>query len=270
MSNENLKLEIIKADHFYADENGLSFKVLENINFDLNFPSENSGYIHCFLAPKNSGSSTLLKIIAGLIKPTNGQIRMNSILIEKPTGKIVYIPEDPSSYPWLNVIENIKYVSKSEFFSSEPEDEKIDKILKLVELEDYRNHYPHNKSRGFRFRISLAMSLLLNPSAIIIDNIFKCLSSETKQELYNLILKIKTDLKINFIIATNNISEAITLSDSISLMKPKPGTIFDSIELNQANKIDGRYLRTDYLTIRNQIESKYENIYELNPGSFSI
>lgn len=180
--------------------------------------SINEGEITTILAPTGSGKSALLKIIAGLETSSSGKIKDNS-------QKKIFIPAKPSSFPWLNVKENIL------FNLSNSDDAELQKISNLIGLEGYKDHYPHNKSLGFRFRISLARAIMNKADLIIIDESFTKMRDEVKKRIYFLLRKIISERKISILFGTSNISEAILLSDKIFLMDKSPGRILDSFDI---------------------------------------
>jgi ABC-type nitrate/sulfonate/bicarbonate transport system ATPase subunit len=247
---------------------GAKTHVLENISFSIN-SNHKDGQIVSILAPFGSGKSTLLKIIGGLEKPSSGEVLFNNINYKTSLQKIIYLPEKPSSFPWLNVKHNLTFAA--EINSNNGIEKDINNIISLVGLNGYENHFPNNESIGFRFRISLARALIINPEFILIDDSLKNLDIETKEELYDVINLAANTLKITFIFATTNISSAIKLSDSIFLMKKNPGTIFHELKLN---KEPGKRLQTiegqNFSAIKDEIESLFKSKNLIDEISFSI
>lgn len=208
-------IEIINLSKEYVDKYGYKKILFQNLSFSL---KENE--ISSIIAPIGAGKSSLLKIIAGLEKPTSGEVKC------KNTNPLIFIPTEPSSFTWLNVKENIS------FELSDFDDSKIEQLIALVGLEGYENHIPHNKSLGFRFRISLARALARNPLAVLLDEPFTRTDPQTRSELYLLIKDVNKKLGTAFLLATTNITEAIFLSNRIYLMKKNPGEIFKAIDVD--------------------------------------
>jgi len=255
-----LKLESIGKS--FASEAGLTIRVLENINFEI--PVSNKGTITSILAPFGSGKSTLLKIISGIIEQSSGNIFFNNSDRKK---RIPLIPEKPSSFPWLNVKQNI------EFGLNLTEEKKYGKqeLISLVGLEGYENHFPDNKSLGFRFRISLARAAALNPSFILIDDSFKQMNNENREEIYKLLIEISVKEKQNFILATTNLVEAIRLSDRIFLMSKKPAEIIHRIEIDKKYFSDIRNHTSEIFTkFKSEIEEAFESAQTLTTINYSI
>lgn len=252
MSSNNIAVENLSKE--YTDEVGYRINLLKDVSFTVD-----KGSVTSIVAPTGSGKSALLKIIAGLEDKTSGTINYNE------NQKNIFIPSKPSSFPWLNVRQNIS-------FDIENVDQtRTNELVKLVGLEGYEDHYPHNRSVGFRFRISLAASLIRNPQLIILDEPFNEMDSATKGEIYLLIKKVNESLGITFLLGTTNISEAIFLSDKVYLMKKNPGEIIDemNIDLGKSRSLD--IMDTDaFIDSRRKIENTFKTNKTQKLFTFSI
>ena len=201
MSQKIIKIESLSKN--YSDISGYTIQLFENISFNIE-----SEKVTTLLAPKGTGKSTLLKMIAGIDEESN-----------KSVGKRIYIPTKPSSFPWLNVRENIAFNLKN------IDDNNLKSIVKLVGLEGYEDHFPNNDSFGFRFRISLARAIINNPELILIDESISTLPLKRKLELYSLLRKVASEKRIPILYSTSTVSEAIRLSDKIILLDQSPTKI---------------------------------------------
>lgn len=188
-----------KITKSFAYKNGLNVKLLNDISIELEV-----GKINTILASVGSGKSTLLKILCGLETDDSN---------EKIENKCCFIPSKPSSFPWLNVTENI--VFGSENIGAEH----IKSLINLVGLEGYDAHYPNDKSLGFRFRIALARCLAVKPEMVVLDEPFLEMDQRTKFEVLQLLVDINIRTKTTFLFATSNLSEALLISNNIFLMK---------------------------------------------------
>ena len=249
-----IKLENVSKD--FTGTAGAKRNVLEDINLEL-LP-EDSGNIISLLSSFGSGKSTLLKIIAGLENPSEGTVLLGHKFSKERNNEIIYIPEKPSSFPWLNVEENIKFALK------EVNNKNIVKeFIDMVGLSGYENHHPNNKSLGFRFRITLARALAVQPKLILLDDPFKRMSNETKDEIYGLVKSFGKKYNIAMILGTSNISEAVYLSNRIYLMKKNPGIIFNAIEMNAETMKERGLSRLDrFISLKNEIEKLFSSAGE--------
>ena len=227
---------------------GLTVELFEDISFELR-----ESEILTFLAPRESGKTTLLKISSSFLKPDKGEVRIST--------PPVYIPGEPNSFPWLNVKGNVLFAN-----SVVPQDE-LNATLEFVGLDGYGNHFPNNISTGFRFRISLARALVLRPKVIVLDEPFVSVRHDVKKELFDLVLKTKEEKNIAFLIATSNITEAVYLSDRIIQLSKHPGKIINEINAADFIKVHGKDSNGK---IKSEIESKFREFFNENIFDFSI
>lgn len=245
-------LKITNLSKVYTDQVGYRIHLLENVSAEI---KENE--FISFLAPSGSGKTSLLKILAGLEEPTSGQV-------ENFKNKIIFIPTKPSSFPWLNVYENISFENSKNL-------EEINNIINLVGLSGYDDHYPDNKSEGFRFRISLGRALAHNPKIVLIDEPFNNLNHVTRQEIYLMLRNIFIKTGITFVLGTTNITEAVFLSEKIYLMKKNPGEIIDDILINLPKEREIKIIdNASFIKLRDEVEQKLKERLNRLLYNFSI
>lgn len=241
-----------KISKRYTDRVGYNINLLKEISFSI----EDNNFT-TLLAPVGSGKTSLLKILAGLDLQTSGVIETNC-------NKRIFIPSQPSSFPWLSVSENIR-------LNSNYNKEEIFEIIDLVGLHGYEDHFPHNKSEGFRFRISLGRAIANKPDIIFIDEPFNNLNTSTRQEIYYLMRSIFIQKSIPIIFGTTNITEAIYLSDKIYLMKKNPGEIVDEVNIKLTDKREIDIMNgKEFISIRTEIENTFKDRIDRQLYNFSI
>ena len=167
------------------------------------------------------GKSTLLNIIAGLMKPNIGYIKLDSrilndkkIFIEPENRNIGYVFQDFALFPHINAEKNMKYALSNDFHSS------YEEIINTLNLQDHLKKMPHEMSGGQQQRVAIARSILMKPSLLILDEPFSNLDKENASNAQSLIVKIVKDLNIPCILVTHDsnnlnflkISEEITLN----------------------------------------------------------
>ncbi|MHB1685829.1 MAG: ABC transporter ATP-binding protein [Ignavibacteriaceae bacterium] len=255
----NSLLEIKNLSKYFHGPAGSKIHVLDGINFTIDSVEKN-GSLCSVLSPFGAGKTTLLKIISAVEKPSEGEVILEGKKYLYPDGSIVFIPENASSFPWMNVSQNIEFALRIKNNSKDEVKKRVTELISLVGLSGYGNHYPHEKSSGFRFRISLARALAVQPKIILLDDCFRNLHSETKKELHQLIKSIKQQLNVVFVLATTNVSEAINLSEKIFLLKKNPGRVFHQIDVNEFNK--NRHSEDKNLSLKSEIEKSFEHAGE--------
>lgn len=265
MSKDMNILELRSITKIFSDEYGTKKKVIEDISLTI---QADAPKITSILASFEGGKSTLLKIIAGIEKPDSGVVILNNGKYLQPDGKIVLIPEKSASLPWLNVRKNIELACRLETCRKNERRYEINDLINLVGLSGYENHYPHNDSFGFRFRISLARALLFNPVVLLLDDCFKKMDQTVREEIYELVYKISEQTGTYFLIATTNVSEAIRLSGRILMMSKHPAKIYQEILI--PDKFIYDYKSEMFTEYRRKVEDAFNA--ENKPGiiNFSI
>ncbi len=243
-------INISEISKSFLLDGGLSKEVFNNLSINLNF--EENNFIS-LIAPSGFGKSTLLKIIAGLINPDSGKITVKERQTEKPLEKVIYIPGEAVSIPWLSVKKNIEFGIQKDQLS----DERTKFIISLIGLEGYDEHIPHKKSIGFRFRITLGRSLYSDPEIILIDDPFGKLDGLTKEEVFLMLKDVIEESNTKFLLATSNLIDAFFLSDEIMIISDDKNFPYEKIKVEKKFSHINEMLVSDYFQqYFNKIQSK--------------
>lgn len=250
---ENI-LDIKSLSKSYFTDAGIRQIILENINLQIK-SDEKTGSFTSVLAPFGSGKTTLLKNIAGL-ESYEGEVNLNGKRITEPTDEIIYIPEQSSSFPWLNVKENIELPLKLAKKRSKDLTLNTKELISQVGLSGYEDYLTSSLPSGFRLRIAIARAISFSPKFILLDDVLKNLDAETNSELVQLISKLTSENKISFLLATTNISDAILLSQKVFLMRKNPGQIIKEIVIPKLSQTDNSEIITKF---KNEIEQSFKS-----------
>ena len=193
--------------------------VLEDIDLSID-----KGEFVCLLGSSGSGKTTLLRMMAGFESVTSGSIQCNREKIVKPQMKYAYIFQDFNQYfPWKTVRQNIEYpftINKSD--NREEMDKKVDGLLKLIELKNSADCYPHTLSGGMKQRVAIARALAMQPQVLFMDEPFSALDAKMREKLQNELLKIWKEFKLTIVFVTHSIAEAILLATKIVVLNGNP------------------------------------------------
>lgn len=186
-----------------------------------------SGQFISLLGPSGCGKTTILRMIAGLSEPTEGEIELNSHMVFSKAQKIFIPPEKRNigmvfqSYalwPHMTVFKNIAYPLKIQKKSKEEIKEKLINTLKMIHLESLEHRYPHELSGGQQQRVALARALIREPEVLLLDEPLSNLDAKLRQSMRLEIKELQKKLKITTIYVTHDQEEAFTLSDIVILM----------------------------------------------------
>ena len=190
---------------------------LEHVNLYIN-----DGEFVTLLGPSGCGKTTLLRCIAGFITPSSGMIKMNGVDIAKvPPHKrtINTVFQKYALFPHLNVHDNIAFGLKIKKTPKPVIEEKVQKMLKLVNLEGYGKRWIDQLSGGQQQRVAIARALVNEPKVLLLDEPLGALDLKLRQEMQVELKRMQQQLGITFIYVTHDQEEALTMSDTIVVMK---------------------------------------------------
>ena len=217
---ENVSKTFVSGD---SDEEVIALK-------DINLTIETGEFVS-FVGPSGCGKTTMLRIIEGFEKPTEGSVKDDGELVTGPSNQRGFIFQNYSLFPWLNVIDNVIFGLG---INGKPEKEskkRAMEYLKTVGLEDFAERYPSELSGGMKQRVAIIRSLINDSESLLMDETFSALDIQTKHKLQNQILKICKEQKKTIIFVTHDIDEAVYLSDRIVVFSRRPGMIKKIFEI---------------------------------------
>ncbi len=233
--------------------------VLHDINLEVR-----SGEFLCLLGHSGCGKTTLLNIIAGFIKPTQGAVFINDRPIKEPGPDRMVVFQNYALLPWLTAYQNIDLAVKAVYPHLKTASRRsiVHEYLELVGLSQAAHKRPAQLSGGMKQRVAIARALAIRPEVLILDEPFGALDAITKEELQDELLKIWRNQKITVLMITHDIDEALYLSDRIVLMTNGPAAqIGEILTIPFGRPRDRAKLQDDpqYYSMRNYI---LEFLYE--------
>jgi NitT/TauT family transport system ATP-binding protein len=222
--NKKMFLKINHVNKQFMNQK-TSSTVLSDINIDIN-----EGEFVSILGPSGCGKSTLLSIVAGLTKPTSGEVLLNGNPIKKPGKDRGMVFQQPALFPWMTIEENVMFPLRKEMKKKEAR-EIAHQYLQMVQLSNYTKHSPHELSGGMQQRVAIARALSMNPEVLLMDEPFGALDEQTRSRLHHELEKIWVETKKTILFVTHSISESIKLSDRIIVMGTRPGVVLEDIHV---------------------------------------
>jgi len=184
----------------------------------------------CIVGPSGCGKTTLLKIIAGLLRPTSGEISVQSSSNNgKPQNALVF--QEHGLFPWMSVLDNVGLGLQFHGVQRSDRHARSMVFIEQFGLSAFAGSYPHELSVGMRQRVSLARAFVMDPDVLLMDEPFASLDALTKVVLQEELLRIWKDHRKQVIYVTHDIEEALLLGDRVLVMSGRPGSIRKEIEV---------------------------------------
>jgi NitT/TauT family transport system ATP-binding protein len=183
------------------------------------------GQFTCLLGPSGCGKSTLLNAVAGFAPPSSGTIVADGQPVTGPGPERGMVFQEYALFPWMTVEQNIGFGLEIKRVPRPEIKRRVDELLALLSLSDFRARFPKDLSGGMRQRVAIARVLALDSPIMLMDEPFGALDALTRRNLQDELLRIWAELKKTIIFVTHSIEEAIYLADRIVVMTYRPGTV---------------------------------------------
>ena len=216
-----MHIDIKDVSHNYQTNQGL-LPVIKNLSISIK-----KGGFTAFVGPSGCGKSTITRLVSGLLKPSKGSIFISNEKVISPLSTVGMAFQNPVLLEWRNVINNIilplEIVSKNLKYNFKRE--RALELLKLVGLEDFELNLPSELSGGMKQRVSLCRSLVHKQEVLILDEPFAALDAFTREDLWNVLLKLKSEQDFTCILITHDLREAVYLADQVIVLSGRPATL---------------------------------------------
>lgn len=249
--------------------------VLQKVNLEV----KDKEFV-AIVGPSGCGKTTLLKSVAGYIRPDQGKIQLGEKDITGQIGEVGYVFQNCVVFPWLTVWENVAFGVKRKIQDSEKIEKIVQHYLNAVSLRGQEDYYVNELSGGMRQRLAIAMVLATSPEILLMDEPFSSLDTQTKGLMQELIASIWEEDKKTVLFVTHDIEEAIFLADRIYVMGARPGTVEQCItvdlprprtsDIKLSNEFFTLKKHLTYLVRGEAIKSANVQLHSIRPNAFTI
>lgn len=191
-----------------------------------------AGEFVCIVGQSGCGKSTLLNLVAGLEEITSGEIILEGKPVTGPGADRTVMFQEHGLYPWLNVIENVKFGMKLAGLSKKEQEERAMKYLRMVHLEEYKDYPIHQLSGGMRQRVALARALTMDSKVLLMDEPFSALDKQTSNFLREELEQIWLETKKTILFITHSVEEAVYLADRVVVLSPDTQKITEIVDVH--------------------------------------
>ena len=196
-------------------------------DIDLRFET---GRLTSLLGPSGCGKTTLLKIVAGLLPATRGEVLVKGRPVSGPGPERAFVFQDFALLPWATVLRNAAFGLELRGVPKPEREERARRYVEEVGLGGFEDRYPHELSGGMRQRVGLARALAVDADVLLMDEPFSAVDEQNRRKFQEDLIRLREIEKKTFLFVTHSIEEAVYLSDRIVLLSPRPGRVAQVID----------------------------------------
>jgi|GEM_PF-18678 len=215
------------------------------------------GELLAVVGPSGCGKSTVLRMLAGLLFPTEGTVSFRGEPITGPSSKIGFIFQDYSLFPWLTVRGNVEFGPRRRHEAPARFASRVDDLLDVAGLRGFEDAWPKQLSGGMQQRVAIIRALANEPDVLLMDEPFGALDVQTRWHMQDFLVRTKDLTGKTIVFVTHDIDEAVYIADRIYVTTPRPMTIGEEFKVPFATEIRNDHLRTDpvFVALVNRVRS---------------
>jgi NitT/TauT family transport system ATP-binding protein len=197
---------------------------------DINFKVHRREFI-CVIGPSGCGKSTLIRILAGLDYPTSGAVVLDNHAVSGPGPDRGMVFQNYTLFPWLTVKKNVMFGPQMKNLGLNKSEADAKQWIRMVGLEKFEDHFPHQLSGGMKQRVAIARALANQPRIMLMDEPFGALDAQTRCSMQTYLKQIWLNVDVTILFITHDLDEAIYLADRIVVLHAHPGRMAEIIEV---------------------------------------
>ena len=206
---------------------------------DVTFVVEDGEFV-CVVGPSGCGKTTLLKCVAGLLRPTRGETILRGKRVTEPPEEMALVFQEygRSLMPWASVRNNVLLPLRHKRLSRSERTRLVEEALESVGLTRFIDHYPWQLSGGMQQRVAIARALAYQPSILLMDEPFASVDAQTRGDLEDLVLRVREEYGITILFVTHDIDESVYLADRVVVLTHSPTEVKEIVQVDLARPRD--------------------------------
>ena len=218
-------LEVRELSRVYG-EPPRTTEAIRDVSFDVE-----QGEFVCLIGPSGCGKTTLLRCVSGLLSPTSGTVVLRGERVVGPPDEMAFVFQEynRSLFPWMTVRQNVAFPLRGKGLGREDRWRRAEDAIEVVDLHRFGDHYPWQLSGGMQQRVAIARALAYQPSVLLMDEPFASVDAQTRAELEDLVLRVRTQFGMTILFVTHDIDESVYLGDRIVVLTRAPARIRETV-----------------------------------------
>lgn len=220
--------------------------VLDDISFEIK-----KGEFVCVVGPTGCGKTTFLNLLTRIHPPTSGELYIDGVPADPKKHNISFAFQEPSTMPWLTVKQNLAFGMKIKKVPADEREQRIERILKLLGLEEFKSAYPKQLSVSAEQRVIIGRAFSTCPDLLLMDEPYGQMDIKMRFYLEDEVLKLWKEFGSTVVFITHNIEEAVYLAERILVLTNKPASIKENIKIDLPHPRD--VTSPEFIKIRRHI-----------------
>ena len=221
---------LIVADQLsktYRTQDRQDLLALQELSFSIA-----RGEFVSIVGPSGCGKSTLLKILAGLVEPSTGSVRLGGTPITGPRREVGLVPQSATLLPWRTILRNVEIPVDVQRLDRKRYRTRAMDLLRMVGLEEFATRYPAELSGSMQQRAGICRALVHDPDLLLMDEPFGALDAMTREQMGLELQRIWSESGKSVVFVTHSIPEAVFLGDRVFVMAPRPGRLIEIVNID--------------------------------------
>jgi ABC-type nitrate/sulfonate/bicarbonate transport system ATPase subunit len=222
-----VRLDVRDVTKRFRRADGRTLDVLDRVSFAV----EPRGFV-CLVGPSGAGKSTILNLLAGLLTPDGGEIRVDGQPFDPARHRIGYVFQKPRLLNWRSVRQNVEFALDAARVDRASRADRVRSVLALVGLEQFADEYPLALSGGMQQRVAIARAVAIEPELLLMDEPFSHLDELTARAQRRELLRFRDKIEASVVFVTHNALEAVYLGDRVCVLSARPSRIVTELAID--------------------------------------